>query len=189
MILLAQISIVLCGTALFWSLTQWVGQRGNIERDQYVLDCAIYQMEQDMIEQEERLALEAKEQKEQSEKVFLLNVKITHGSAFGGFCGTKNDGGRKKGVIPLDRILLYGKHPTGKEFTYYIEDQKIEICARDEEDELLIRSTGPAFEIRQSGQSRDEGTVTKGAIIKKDVLYFIILESKHEITVRATRGY
>ncbi len=188
MILIAQISIVLGGTALFFGFTQWLGQRGTIEREQYMLDCAIYQMEQNLIEQEERLALEAKEEKEQSEKVFMLDFKITHGSAFGGFCATMNDGRKKKGTVPLENILLYGKHPTGKEFTYYIEDQKIEICARDEEDELLIRSTGPSFEIRQSGQGRDEGTVTKSAIIKKDILYYIILESKHEITLKARRG-
>ena len=37
--------------------------------------------------------------------------------------------------MALDNILMYGKHPSGKEFTYYIEDQGLEICACDNPEE------------------------------------------------------
>ena len=34
----------------------------------------------------------------------------------------------------------------------------------------------------------DEGAVLYEAVIRKDILYYIILESKHEISVRASMG-
>ena len=117
-----------------------------------------------------------------------MDFKITHGSAFGGFCATNNEGRRKKGLVGLDHILLYGRHPSGKEFTYYIEDQNIEICAMDNPEELLVRSKGNWFEIRHSGQGRDEGILVQSAVIRRDILYYIILESRHEITIKAVKG-
>ena len=53
-------------------------------------------------------------------------------------------------------------------------------------DELLVRSTGNWFEIRQYGKGRDEGILVQSAVIRKDILYFVILESKHEISIIAT---
>ena len=62
---------------------------------------------------------------------------------------------REKDKVALDNILMYGKHPSGKEFTYYIEDQGLEICASDQPEELIIVSKQQPFEIREAGLSRD----------------------------------
>lgn len=63
----------------------------------------------------------------------------------------------RKDKVALDNILMYGKHPSGKEFTYYIEDQGLEICASDQPEELIIVSKQQPFEIREAGLSRDQG--------------------------------
>ena len=89
--------------------------------------------------------------------------------------------------VALDNILMYGKHPSGKEFTYYIEDQGLEICACDNPEELTVISKQQPFEIREAGLSRGQGVPTKQAVIKQDVKYYIILESKHEISIKATK--
>ena len=112
---------------------------------------------------------------------------ITHGSAFGGCAAVCADGTIRKDKVALDNILMYGKHPSGKEFTYYIEDQGLEICASDQPEELIIVSKQQPFEIREAGLSRDQGISTKKAVIKQDVTYYIILESKHEISIKATK--
>ena len=71
--------------------------------------------------------------------------------------------------------------------SYYIEDQGLEICASDQPEELIIVSKQQPFEIREAGLSRDQGISTKKAVIKQDVTYYIILESKHEISIKATK--
>ena len=68
------------------------------------------------------------------------------------------------------------------------EDQDVLFCAMDHPDEILIRSLKAPFEIREAGFGRDEGAVLYEAVIRKDILYYIILESKHEISVRASMG-
>lgn len=188
MIILTKISLVIAGILLFGGCFQYIIQSDTRKKKQYILDCVVSHMEQEKIRSERQLALEKEEEELQKSKVFYLNVKITHGSAFGGFCATKNDGRRKRGYVPLDQILLYGRYATGKEFTYYIEEQGIEICAMDDPDKLLIRSKNAKFEIRQNGQSKDEGVCVQNVVITKDVLYYIILESKHEITIKAVKG-
>ena len=67
------------------------------------------------------------------------------------------------------------------------EDQGLEICASDQPEELIIVSKQQPFEIREAGLSRDQGISTKKAVIKQDVTYYIILESKHEISIKATK--
>ena len=186
MILLTKVSVILCGLFLAGALAQWVSDNGFRQREEYILTYAVNISEQERIRAERQRMLEKKEEELQKQRVFHLNVKITHGSAFGGFSATNNDGRKKKGVIPLDHIMLYGRHSSGKEFTYYIEDQNIEICAMESPDELLVRSTGNWFEIRQYGKGRDEGILVQSAVIRKDILYFVILESKHEISIIAT---
>ena len=74
-----------------------------------------------------------------------------------------------------------------EEFTYYIEDQGLEICACDNPEELTVISKQQPFEIREAGLSRGQGVPTKQAVIKQDVKYYIILESKHEISIKATK--
>ncbi|MDO4976204.1 MAG: hypothetical protein Q4E53_02965 [Eubacteriales bacterium] len=189
MLILAKISFVLVGLLLSASLVQYVGSKGGIRRRRDVLGLAIYEMEQEQIRIEEQKERKQEADRIQKTKVFYMDVRVTHGSAFGGFCATMNDGRRKKGLVRLDEILLYGKHPSGKEFTYYIEDQNIEIGATDDPDTLLIRSSDNSqFEIRQIGQGRDEGSRVENALIHRDIQYYIILESKHEISLKAVKG-
>lgn len=188
MILLTKVSVILCGLFLAASLFQWAADRGIRLRRQYILTSAVRITEQERLKAQRQRMLEQREEELQRQRVFHLDVKITHGSAFGGFSAVNNDGRKKKGIIPLDHILLFGRHPSGKEFTYYIEDQNIEICATDSPDELLIRSTGNWFEIRQYGMGRDEGILVRSAVIRKDILYYLILESKHEISVKAVNN-
>ena len=57
----------------------------------------------------------------------------------------------------------------------------------DQPEELIIVSKQQPFEIREAGLSRDQGISTKKAVIKQDVTYYIILESKHEISIKATK--
>lgn len=188
MIIISEISIACAGVLLFLSLIQYMGSRGWIRRAGYVLDCAIYAMEQEQIYQEKQRVLKEQEDRVQKNRVFYQDFRISHGSAFGGFCATMNDGRHKKGTVSLDQILLYGKHPTGKEFTYYIEEQNIEIGAMDDPDLLFIRSTDDSkFEIRQKGQGRDEGEEMDYAVLRKGITYYIILESKHEISIRGMK--
>ena len=167
-------------------MAQWIGDREIRQREEYILTYAVNVSEQERLRAERQHMLEKREEELQKQRAFYLDVKITHGSAFGGFSATENDGRRKRGIVPLDHIMLYGRHSSGKEFTYYIEEQNIEICATDSPDELLVRSTGNWFEIRQYGKGRDEGILVQSAVIRKDILYFVILESKHEISIIAT---
>lgn len=106
---------------------------------------------------------------------------------FGGCAAICPDGRIRRDKVALDNILMYGKHPSGKEFTYYIEDQGLEICACDNPEELTVISKQQPFEIREAGLSRGQGVPTKQAVIKQDVKYYIILESKHEISIKATK--
>lgn len=176
--------------AALLAVTGWIGHMNNkrriekkemslqLQRDGYAYVLKEEEKEEQRREEEERLL--------QSRK-FSLNFLLTHGSAFGGFSAILSDGKTRRGKVALSEIMMYGTHPSGKEFTYYIEDQGIEICASDQPDELLIRSTdGHPFEIREEGEPRDMGARTEGVIIRKDILYYVILESKHELSMRAT---
>ncbi len=129
------------------------------------------------------------EEKKQQNRVFCLDLFVTHGAAFGGFSGLMPDGRRRRGKLALSQIMMYGTHPSGKDFTYYLEDQGIEICAMDEPNELLIRAVdGHSFEIREAGLARDQGAQTEEVIIRKDIKYSLILDSKHEVSLMATRS-
>lgn len=166
---------------------QWKWQNRLHQKEKYILDYAgkVSEMEEQERE-EERLRLE-EEARKQRERVFGMDFLITHGSAFGGCAATCADGRLRRGTVPLDNILLYGRQPSGREFTYYIEEQGLEICATDREDELLVRSGQQPFEIREAGLARSQGISEREAILKRDVTYYIILESKHEISIKATK--
>ena len=168
-------------------VVQWKRQNGRQQEEKYILDYAgqVSEMESQRRE-EERQQREAEEQK-QKDRSFGMDFMITHGSAFGGCAAVLADGTIRKDKVPLDKVMMYGKHPSGKEFTYYIEDQGLEICAADSPEELIIVSKMQPFEIREAGLSRDQGMAMKRAVIKQDVTYYIILESKHEISIKATR--
>lgn len=168
-------------------VVQWKRQSGRQQEEKYILDYAgqVSEMESQRRE-EERQQREAEEQK-QKDRSFGMDFMITHGSAFGGCAAVLADGTIRKDKVALDKIMMYGKHPSGKEFTYYIEDQGLEICASDNPDELIVVSKMQPFEIREAGLSRDQGMAAKRAVIKQDVTYYIILESKHEISIKATK--
>ena len=188
MIIIAEIGLVMCAIFLSGGILQLSHDQRVRKSQSDVLAIALHEMQLEMIRAEKEQAIQQKEAREQEARTFYMDVKIMHGSAFGGFCATRNDGRKKHGSVLLDHILLHGRHPSGKEYTYYIEDQNIEICATDKMNELLIRSKGAGFEIRQEGQSRDEGHMVQSALIRRDILYYLILESKHEISIKAVKG-
>ena len=168
-------------------VVQWKRQSGRQQKEKYILDYAGQVSEMESQRREEERQQRAAEEQKQKERSFGMDFMITHGSAFGGCAATQADGSIRKDKVSLDKIMMYGKHPSGKEFTYYIEDQGLEICASDNPEELIVISKQQPFEIREAGLSRGQGTATKRAVIKQDVTYYIILESKHEISIKATK--
>jgi hypothetical protein len=182
-----EIGLLIAGFLAVAGIVQWSIQDKKRKNQQYTLDYALKSAEIESRQREEELRLEREEAEKQKNRLFGMDFMITHGSAFGGCAAVCQDGRHRKGTVPLDQIMMYGKQPSGREFTYYIEDQGLEICATDEKDSLLVRSNQMPFEIREAGLSRDQGISTKKAEIKKDILYYIILESKHEISIKATK--
>lgn len=182
-----EIGLILAGILLVFGAVQWKMQSGRIEKQKIVLEYAEKVTDMECRQREAQKKKEKEEEERQKFRPFGLDFMITHGSAFGGCSAINVDGRRRRGVVPLDHVLMYGKHPSGKEFTYYIEEQGLEICAADEKNCLVVRSRTTPFEIREAGMGRDQGVSAKYAVIKQDVLYYIILESRHEISIKATR--
>lgn len=179
--------LVIAAVLAVVGVVSWKRQSGRQQKEKYILDYAGQISEMESQRREEERQLRHEEEKKQKERVFGMDFMITHGSAFGGCAAVCADGTIRKDRVSLDKILMYGKHPSGKEFTYYIEDQGLEICACDQPDELLVVSGRQPFEIREAGLSRDQGVSVRKAVIKQDVKYYIILESKHEISIKATK--
>ncbi|MBR0410434.1 MAG: hypothetical protein IJI25_05435 [Eubacterium sp.] len=181
-----KIAFIISGIFVIFGTGQCIMLRFRLNQSGKILDFVSEASERER-------ELHAKEEREkmrqaeiQSKRCFGLDFLITHGSAFGGCSGTCPDGKPRKGQVPLDQVMMYGRQPSGRDYTYYIEDQGLSICAADEEDRLLVRSDDQPFEIREAGLGRDQGRVTMSAFIMKDILYYIILESHHEISIRAT---
>ncbi|MCI6858110.1 MAG: hypothetical protein MR867_02290 [Eubacterium sp.] len=179
--------LVITAVLTIVGMVQWKNQNHMRQKQKYILDYAKKACELECRKKEEDRQRRKVEEQKQQDRVFGLDFMIGHGSAFGGCAAIRADGTFRRGSVLLDNILMYGKHPSGKEFTYYIEDQGISICATDDPDTLLVISQEQPFEIREEGLSRDQGLSTKRAAIRKDVTYYIILESKHEISIRATK--
>lgn len=183
--ILMKSGFIFSGILLVLAFVQGIVMKSRLTKKSYLLDC----VSEAGRRERERIAAEnrqrAFEAEKQAKRVFGLDVLITHGTAFGGFAGTCPDGKSRRGFVPLDQIMMYGRQPSGKEYTYYIEDQGILFCAGEDADSLIIKSEEP-FEIRQAGLGRDQGYTTVTAAIKKNILYYIILESHHEISVKAT---
>lgn len=182
-----EIGLILAGILLAFGAVQWKLQSGKMEKQKYILEYAEKVADAESRQREEQKKKEKEEEERQKFRAFSLDFMITHGSAFGGCSAINADGRRRRGIVPLDHVLMYGRHPSGKEFTYYIEEQGLEICATDEKDCLMVRSGNTPFEIREAGMGRDQGISTRCAVIKKDVLYYIILESRHEISIKASK--
>lgn len=179
--------LVIAAVLAVVGVVQWKRQNGRQQKEKYILDYAGQVSEMENQRREEEQHKRQEEEQKQRDRIFGMDFMITHGSAFGGCAAVLSDGTIRKDKVALEKILMYGKHPSGKEFTYYIEDQGLEICASDRQDELVVVSTQKPFEFREAGLSRDQGVATKRAVIKQDVTYYIILESKHEISIKATK--
>ena len=183
-----QIGVVLAILLAAVGVVQWKVQNSRREKQKYILEYAEKVSDMEIRRKEERKQQEIAEEQKQKFRVFHLDFRITHGAAFGGCSATCADGRRRRGAVSLDHIMMYGRHPSGKEFTYYIEEQGLEIGAADDPNVLTVRSKDAPFEIREEGTGRDQGIQTRSAVIKKDVVYYIILESKHEISIKATKA-
>lgn len=187
MMITMKLGLIAAGLLFIAGLIQWKMQSRRRQNEQYTLEYAVQVAEEERLQREERQRAELAEEKRQRGRVFQLDFLITHGSAFGGCAAVCPDGRLRKGVVPLDQVMMYGRQPSGREFTYYIEDQGIEVCAAEEPDCLVVRSKEQPFEIREEGLGRDQGVSARYAKIHKDILYYIILESRHEIAIKATR--
>lgn len=159
----------------------------QLEQKTSSLDYLIWIADMEQKELEGLRKEKEREEKLQQNRIFQMDFKITHGSAFGGCSALCADGRHRRGVIPLDHVMMFGKNPAGKDFTYYIEDQGLEICAMDNPDTLLLRSNDQKFEIREVNEGRDQGIHVNEAVIERGILYYIILESKHEISIQAQK--
>ena len=184
--LTVQIGFIISGIIFIAGAAQWVIQKRKLTRQ----DRLLTYVKEAGDREKERQALEERRRKEeeetQSRRCFGLDFLITHGTAFGGCAATGPDGRVRRGFVPLDHVMMYGRQPSGKDYTYYIEDQGLMICAGETPDTLILKSEEQPFEIREAGLSRDQGQTTKSVMIREDILYYIILESRHEISIRAT---
>lgn len=181
-----KISLVLIGILTVCGLIFYIRKSGQLKRTQDTIDVAQTACEILQEREEERKRKLEEERILQMKRKFHMDVFVKHGAAFGGFSATMDDGRTRRGSVTLDSILMHGSGPNGREYTYYIEEKNIGFYASDEPDTIVIRSDDVAFNIRAEGQSRGDGLSVKAAPIKMNVVYYIILESKHELMLRAT---
>ncbi len=186
--IMTQVSLAAASLLTLYGYIYYVISQSRGMRSSHLYGQALQLAGEERRERERVHRQKMEEERIQSRRVFRMDLLITHGAAFGGCSAVLNDGRFRKGSLPLDRILMFGRHPSGKDFTYFIEDQDILFCATDYPDEILIRSAKAPFEIREAGLGRDQGAILYEAVLRKDILYYIILESKHEISVRAFMG-
>lgn len=181
-----KVGLIISGILTLGGFAEWVVLKTRLSRENNLLEYAaqISEKERARIEAEERQR--QKEAREQASRVFGLDFIVNHGAAFGGVSATCPDGRSRRGSIPLDQIMMYGQQASGKDYTYYIEDQGLVFCAGDSPDYLILRAYDQPFEIREEGLGRDQGLMTDTAVIKKDIMYYVILESHHEISIKAT---
>lgn len=164
---------------------QWTRDFGRSAGRGVLLDYAGRMLVLETRKREEEERLREEEARKQKSRIFGLDFMISHGTAFGGISAICQDGRRRRGSVPVSEIPLYGRHPSGGDFSYFIEDEDLEICACDLADELVLKSDARPFVVRESGMGRDQGMETMRAVLKNNIIYHVILESKHEITVCA----
>lgn len=186
MIIITYIVLLLIAALTLTGYSLWAYQSTKQREKEVLLSYAhqVLTQEMDMKEKEEQYRRE--EEEKQKKRSFPLDFMITHGDAFGGCSRICDNGQNRKGSVPLEEILLYARHPSGKEYTYSLENEGIRICASDIPDQLTVVSDGKPFVIRQPGMGRGEGELVKRATIRKDMVYYLILESKHEISICAS---
>lgn len=186
--IVTQLSLAAASLLTVYGYINYFSSMSSLKRLHFIYEQALVAADEARIQREMEYRRRIEEERLQSQRIFRMDILITHGSAFGGCAAVLNDGRFRRGSFPLDRVLMFGRHPSGRDFTYFIEDQDILFCASDRPEEILIRSSKAPFEIREAGFGRDEGEVLYEAVIRKDILYYIILESKHEISVKASMG-
>ena len=181
-----KVGLIISAVLALGGFVEWVALKTRLSRENNLLEYAaqVSVKERARIEAEERQR--QKEAHEQASRVFGLDFMVNHGAAFGGVSATCPDGQSRKGSVPLDNIKMYGKQSSGKDYNYYIEDQGLVFCAGESPDQLILRAHDQPFEIREAGLGRDQGIMTDTAVIKKDIMYYVILESHHEISIKAT---
>ena len=120
-----KISLIISAVLALTGAVQWTAEKISKTRKGNLLEVVTEagEFERERIAAEERLRIQ--EEKEQARRTFGLDVMITHGAAFGGLSATCQDGRARKGQVPLDQIMMYGRQSNGKDYTYYIEDQGI----------------------------------------------------------------
>ena len=185
------ITYIIAAAATFFTASgyiQWISRGGSRK-----LEGILLRLAREESDRQARIRMEEEKRRQSEEEirrnqVFHLGFIITHGTAFGGCSAILRDGRYRRGSVPLEEILMHGRHPSGREYTFYIEESDIRICACDDPDSLLILSDGMPFVIRETGMGRGEGKTVNRALIRKDVLYYIILETKHEISILASES-
>lgn len=160
----------------------------DYKKKEYMLDYEVQQMMEDKEQKQKKAELDSHIREEQKNKLFYLDVVLTHGNAIGAKSSTDNEGKRRRGIISIGEIKMVGKNSRGEDYFYYIDEAGMEIWATFEKDELLLRSQNTPFEIRKEGMARDQGTRTQKAVIKAGQQYYIILDSRHEIGLLAQRS-
>lgn len=163
---------------------QWIGWK----KYEGFIDYSIRYTKLERQEQEKWLQEERQRAKEQEEKKFSLDIILKHGNSIGAYAAMNEDGTKKKGIVSMNQIKLYGQSQVGIDYSYFINEPGVEIWASDRKDEVILRSSTEQFEIRQEGTPRDKGIKSQNIRLKKGIWYYVILESKHEIKIQAVEG-
>lgn len=160
----------------------------NYKKQEYLMDYQVNMMKDEIDQKNKREELDAQIREEQKNKKFYLDVIVTHGNAIGARSCFDAEGRRRGGIFSIGDVVMFGRNQRGEDYTYRIDEAGLEIWATFDEDELILRSKKTPFEIRKEGTARDQGNRTQKATVKKDQQYYIILNSKHEIGLLASRG-
>lgn len=158
------------------------------KRKEFIQDYHVSMLEAEEQEKKSKEELEAHVRAEQENKVFYLDIIVTHGNAIGVRSSTDNEGRRRKGIVSIGEIMMVGKNQQGEDSFYHIDEAGMELWAAFEEDELILKSKNSSFEIRTEGTPKDQGRKTYKATIKEGVQYYVILDSRHEIGILAERN-
>lgn len=160
----------------------------NFKKQEYLMDYQVDMMKDEIDQRNKREELDAQIREEQKNKKFYQDIVVTHGNAIGGKSCFDNEGRRRSGILSIGDIMMMGRNVRGEDYTYRIDEAGLELWATFDENELILRSKKTPFEIRKEGTARDQGDRTQKAVIKSGQQYYIILGTKHEIGLLATRG-
>lgn len=160
----------------------------SFKKQEYLMDYQVDRMKDEIDQRNKREELDIQIREEQKNKKFYMDVILTHGNAIGGRSCFDNEGRRRGGILSIGDIVMIGRNPRGEDYSYRIDEAGLELWATFDENELILRSKKTPFEIRKEGTARDLGDRTQKATIKCNQQYYIVLGSKHEIGLLATRG-